>query len=323
MNLKRGSEMARSFLTLKDISREDFFSILDKARALKADIKQRKTINVLQNKVVGILFEKPSTRTRASFEVAALRLGGKVVYLSSSELQLKRGEPVKDTARILGSYMDGLVARVYDHQTVEELAQHAGVPVINGLSDFTHPTQAVCDLFTVMEVKGKLEGLTLAYIGDGNNVCHSLLLCCALAGMNMTAACPSGYHPDPGILRDAEQIAEESGGNISIMEDPKIAAEGADILYTDVWVSMGEEEEKETKLKVFQDYQINADLLKAAAKDVSVMHCLPAYRGLEITEDVMEGPQSIVWQQGENKMHGAAAILDFFMSDEKGRQVSG
>jgi len=308
--------MTRSLLTLKDISRDELFIIFEKAKALKAGIKQGKSIENLRNRVVGMLFEKPSTRTRVSFEVAILRLGGKAVYLSSSELQLKRGEPIKDTARILGSYLDALVARVYDHQTVEELALHAGIPVINGLSDFTHPTQAVCDLFTVLEVKGRLEGLSLAYIGDGNNVCQSLLLCCALAGMNMTAACPSGCRPHPDILKDAEQIAEKSGSIISIVEDPKDAAKGADILYTDVWVSMGEEKEKETKLKKFQGYQINADLLKTAAEDASVMHCLPAYRGLEITEDLMEGPQSIIWQQGENKMHGAAAILDFFLTQK-------
>jgi len=306
--------MARSFLTLKDLSREDLFAIFEKARVLKADLKQKKAIDVLRNKVVGILFEKPSTRTRASFEAAALRLGGQTVYLSSSELQLKRGEPVKDTARVLGSYMDILVARVYNHQTVEELAQYSGIPVINGLSEFAHPTQAVCDLFTILEVKGNLEELTLAYIGDGNNVCHSLLLCCALAGMNMVAACPKGYYPHADILKNAQRIAEKTGSNIVVVEDPKNAAEGADILYTDVWVSMGEEEEKAKKLKVFQGYQINAALLKTAAKNALVMHCLPAYRGLEITDDMMEGPQSIVWQQGENKMHGAAAILDFFLS---------
>lgn len=306
--------MARSFLTIRDISREDLFAIFNRAKALKADIKQRKPINVLQNKVVGILFEKPSTRTRASFEVATLRLGGKAVYLSSNELQLKRGEPVKDTARVLGSYLDALVARVYDHETVEELARHSGVPVINGLSDFMHPTQVVCDLFTVLEVKGRLEGLTLAYIGDGNNVCQSLLLCCALSGMNMTAACPSEYHPHADILQEAKQIAEETGCRIRVVEDPEDAAKGADILYTDVWVSMGEEEEKETKLKAFQGYQINSELLKIAAIDALVMHCLPAYRGLEITDDVMEGSHSIIWQQGENKMYGAAAILDFFLA---------
>ena len=309
--------MARSLLTLNDITREELQTIFDQAGILKADIKQRKTILGLQNRVVGLLFEKPSTRTRASFEVAALRLGGQAVYLSSGELQLKRGEPVKDTARILGSYLDALVARVYDHQTVEELAVHAGVPVINGLSDFSHPTQAVCDLFTILEVRGTLEGLTLAYIGDGNNVCRSLLMCCALSGMNMTVASPQGYQPDPETLRNAGAAAQQSGSRIRIVEDPREAAEGADILYTDVWVSMGEEKEKEEKIKAFYGYQINSELLKRAAPNARVMHCLPAYRGLEITDDVLEGPQSIAWQQGENKMHGAAAILSFFLSSEQ------
>ena len=306
--------MARSLLTLNDLSSEDLFGIFEKARQLKDRIKKRETITTLNNKVVGILFEKPSTRTRASFEVAVLRLGGKALYLSSGELQLKRGEPVKDTARILGSYLDALVARVNEHQTVEDLAQYAGIPVINGLSNFTHPTQAICDLFTVLEVKGRLKGLTLAYIGDGNNVCQSLILGCALSGMNIVAACPQGYHPDPEILRVGKQLSMNTGSRIRVVEAPEEAAEGADVLYSDVWVSMGEEEEKEARLKIFQGYQINAALLKIAAKDASVMHCLPAYRGLEITEDVMEGPQSIVWRQGENKMHGAAAIMDFFFS---------
>jgi len=306
--------MARSLLKLNDLSREDLFEIFEKAKQLKARIKKRESITVLNNKVVGILFEKPSTRTRASFEAATLRLGGKALYLSSGELQLKRGEPVKDTARILGSYLDVLIARVYEHQTVEELAQYAGIPVINGLSDFTHPTQAICDLFTILEVKGRLKGLTLAYIGDGNNVCQSLILGCALSGINMVAACPQGYHPDPEIIRVGEQLVMKTGSFIRVVESPEEAAQGADVLYTDVWVSMGEEEEKEEKRKIFQGYQINAALLKTAAKDASVMHCLPAYRGLEITEDVLEGPQSIVWQQGENKMHGAAAIMEFFLS---------
>ncbi len=306
--------MAKSLLTLMDLTGKDLASIFKRAKRIKADIKQSNEITALNNKVVGILFEKPSTRTRASFEVATLRLGGKAVYLSSGELQLKRGEPVKDTARILGSYVDALVARVYDHQTVEELAQYAGIPVINGLSDFTHPTQAICDLFTVLEAKGKLKGLTLAYIGDGNNVCHSLILGCALSGMNMVVACPHGYHPDSTILSSADKIASKNGSLIRVVESPEEAAMGADVLYSDVWVSMGEEEEKEAKLKIFEKYQINAELLNKAAKDASVMHCLPAYRGLEITDEVLEGPQSIVWRQGENKMHGAAAILDFFLS---------
>ncbi len=306
--------MPRSLLTLKDLTSEDLFEILEKTRLLKSDVKQRKTLKVLQNKVIGIFFEKPSTRTRASFQAATLRLGGSTIYLAPGELQLKRGEPLKDTARILGSYLDAIVARVYDHQTVEELAEYSGIPVINGLSDLTHPTQAICDLFTVLEVKGRLKGICIAYIGDGNNVCNSLLMACALAGVNMNAACPSRYQPDPGFIKDARRIAEKSGSRLKVFRDPKDAARGADVLYTDVWVSMGEEKEKDTKLKAFQGYQINAELLNLADGNASVMHCLPAHRGLEITDEVMEGPSSIVWQQGENKMHGAAGILDFILS---------
>jgi len=306
--------MAGSLLTLKDLTSEDLFNIFEKIKRLKTEIKQRASINVLQNRVVGILFEKPSTRTRASFEAATLRLGGQAIYLPPTELQLRRGEPLKDTARVLGSYLDALIARVYDHQTAQELAEYSGIPVINGLSDLAHPTQAICDLFTVLEVKGSLRGVTLAYIGDGNNVCHSLLLACALTGVNMNAACPAGYHPSPDFFDNARRIAEETGSRLKVFEDPNEAASGADILYTDVWVSMGEEKEKEAKLKAFQGYQINAELLKLADSDASVMHCLPAHRGMEITDDVMEGPQSIVWQQGENKMHGAAGIMDFILS---------
>ncbi len=305
--------MARSFLTINDISRQDLEKIFQRAKALKSDILKRKGLRSLRNRVVGILFEKPSTRTRAGFEAAVLRLGGQAIYLPAGELQLKRGEPIKDTARVLGSYLDAIVARVYEHQSVEELALHARVPVINGLSDRTHPTQAISDLFTILELKGRLKGLKLAYIGDGNNVCNSLLMGCALAGMDMTAACPAGYLPNPEILESAAQTADKNKGRVQVVQDPHAAAAGADILYSDVWVSMGEEAEKETKLKAFQGYQINDALLKRAAKGALVMHCLPAYRGLEITDEVMEGLQSAIWQQGENKMYGAAAVLDFFL----------
>ncbi len=306
--------MFGSLLTLKDLTSEALSTILERTKLLKTKIKQKKPLTPLQGRVVGMLFEKPSTRTRVSFEAAALRLGGATIYLSTSELQLKRGEPLKDTARILGSYLDALIARVYDHHTVLELSEYSGIPVINALSDLAHPTQAICDLFTIQEVKGGLSGVTLAYIGDGNNVCNSLLMACALTGVNMTAACPAGYHPNPGFLGAAQRIAEKTGSRLNVIEDPRGAARGADILYTDVWVSMGEEEEKEVKLKAFQGYQINAELLRLADTHAAVMHCLPAYRGMEITEDVMEGPQSIIWQQGENKMYGAAAILDFLLS---------
>ncbi len=306
--------MTRSLLTADNLTSKDLLAIFERAAELKSRIKARKPIDSLTNRVIGILFEKPSTRTRTSFESAILRLGGKAIYLAPGNLQIKGGEPIEDTARMLGSYLDAVVARVYGHQTVEDLARHSNIPVINGLSDREHPTQAVCDLFTVLEAKGRLEGLTLAYIGDGNNVCHSLMVVCALAGMHVTVAAPEGYKPDSDILTRATDIASSTGAKLTVFNRPEDAAAGADILYTDVWVSMGEEAEEEAKLKTFQGYQINADLLRLAAEDARVMHCLPAHRGLEITDDVIEGPQSIVWQQAENKMHGAAGILDYMLS---------
>jgi len=306
--------MTRSLLTASDLTSEDLFAIFERARDLKARIRARKPIDALKNRVIGILFEKPSTRTRTSFESAVLRLGGATIYLAPGNLQIKRGEPIEDTARMLGSYLDALVARVYAHQTVADLSRYSGIPVINGLSDLDHPTQAVCDLFTILEVKGRVQGLTLAYIGDGNNVCHALLLVCALAGMHMNVAAPKGYGPHNEILAEAARIAAKTGARLNVVDRPEEASAGADVLYTDVWVSMGEEEEEKTKLGIFQGYQINAGLLRVAADDAVVMHCLPAHRGLEITDDVIEGPRSIVWQQAENKMHGAAAILDYLLS---------
>lgn len=306
--------MTRSLLTSSDLSSEDLFAIFDRARDFKSRIRARKPIDALTNRVIGILFEKPSTRTRTSFESAILRLGGATIYLAPGNLQIKRGEPIQDTARMLGSYLDAIVARVYAHQTVEDLSRHSNIPVINGLSDLEHPSQAVCDLFTILEIKGRVEGLKLAYIGDGNNVCHSLLVVCALAGTHMNVAAPKGYAPRPDILDKANEIAAKTGARLNVFDRPEEAAANADILYTDVWVSMGEEAEEKTKLTTFQGYQINADLLRVAADNALVMHCLPAHRGLEITDDVIEGPSSIVWQQAENKMHGAAGILDYFIS---------
>jgi ornithine carbamoyltransferase len=306
--------MAGSFLTAQGLTSEQLFEIFDRIKVLKHDMKQGKTLHVLRNKVIGIFFEKPSTRTRTSFESAILRLGGSTIYLPVTDLQIKRGEPIEDTSRMFGSYLDALVARVFEQQTVEDFSRYSGIPVINGLSDLAHPTQAVCDIFTVLEVKGDVKGLKLAYIGDGNNVCHSLLMVCALAGMHMTVACPKGYCPDPEILDKARSIAAQTGSQLAVLESPEEASVGAHVLYTDVWVSMGEEEEEKTKLEIFKGYQINADLLKVAAKDAHVMHCLPAHRGLEITDEVIEGSRSIVWQQAENKMYGAAGILDHFVS---------
>lgn len=306
--------MVRSLLTLEEVTPEELIKILDITKKRKSEIKCGKTIDVLKNKVIGLLFEKPSTRTRAGFESAIHRLGGKPVYLPSSELQLKRGEPIKDVARMFGAYFNAIVARVYAHSTVKELALYSKLPTVNGLCDLAHPTQAIVDLFTIMEVKGKLKGLTLTYIGDGNNVCNSLLIGCALAGMNMNAACPKAYFPKNDVLNSARTIAEKTGAKLNVLEDPRKASEGVDVLYTDTWVSMGEDALKEKKINDFQGYQINADLLKVADKDVHVMHCLPAYRGMEITEEVLEGPRSIAWQQGENKMYGVTGLLEFFFA---------
>jgi len=306
----------RSFLSVADASKQEIDRVLTRAKTIKATIKRGKSLSRLSGKIVGLLFEKPSTRTRASFEVAARRLGGESIYLSAAELQLSRGEPVKDTARILGGYLDGIVARVYAHDTVVQLAKHSKVPVINALTDLEHPTQIISDLLTMQEAKGKFTGLKLGYIGDGNNVCNSLLLGSAIEGMKMSIACPEGYEPNAAILKHAEEQCRSTGGEITIVHKPSLAANGADVLYTDVWVSMGDEASKEKRMRDFNGYQINSDILRIAKKDVSVMHCLPAHRGLEITDDVIEGSNSIVWEQGENKLYGAAAVLEWLLGQK-------
>jgi len=306
----------RSFLSVADASKQEIDRVLTRARTIKATIKRGKSLSRLSGKIVGLLFEKPSTRTRASFEVAARRLGGESIYLSAAELQLSRGEPVKDTARILGGYLDGIVARVYAHDTVVQLAKHSKVPVINALTDLEHPTQIISDLLTMQEAKGKFTGLKLGYIGDGNNVCNSLLIGSAIEGMKMSIACPEGYEPNAAILKQAEEQCRSTGGEIRIVHKPSLAASGADVLYTDVWVSMGDEASKEKRMRDFNGYQINSDILRIAKKDVSVMHCLPAHRGLEITDDVIEGSNSIVWEQGENKLYGAAAVLEWLLGQK-------
>jgi ornithine carbamoyltransferase len=307
--------MTRSFLSFSDISAEETTRILRRIGEIKKRARNHERIGSLEGKIVGLLFEKPSTRTSAGFEVAALKLGGNPLYFSSHDLQLSRGEPIKDTARVLGADMDGIVARVFSHETLVQLAKYSNVPVINGLSDLEHPTQVLSDLFTIMEAKGKLEGLKLAYVGDGDNVCNSLLLGAAATGMRMSAACPRGYEPNQEILNRARDIARESGSNLEIVVRPEDAARGADVLYTDVWVSMGEEAETEKRMKDFSGYQINSNLLGKANQGAIVMHCLPAHRGLEITDDVIEGGQSAVWRQAENKQFGAAGALEFFLKE--------
>ncbi len=308
-----------SLLSFEDIKINELYPLLERARELKSCIKSGKRLHLLDNKVIGLLFEKPSTRTRASFETAALRLGGSPIYMAGLELQLARGEPIKDTARVLGGYFDAIVARVFVNDTVVQLSRYSGIPIINGLSDLEHPTQMVSDLLTIYEAKGAVKGMNIAYIGDGDNVANSLLLAAATGGANAIVACPEGYEPNAAIVSKAMSLGKRTGSKISIVNDPKSAASGADILYTDVWVSMGEEAEAKKRLKVFKNYQINTKLLHLANKDAVVMHCLPAHRGLEITDDVLEGRQSIVWRQAENKLYGAAAVLDLAINGRKQR----
>lgn len=304
----------RDFLSMGDVNGNEIQSLLELGLKLKAETRSETLQRSLTGKVVGLLFEKPSTRTRASFETAVYQLGGQAMYLRGDELQLARGEPLKDTARILGSYLNGLVIRTYGHQTLVEFAQYAPVPIINALSDLEHPTQIVSDMLTVLEAKGRLSGLRFVWIGDGNNVCNSWLLGGAAVGMNVIVSCPKGFEPDKSVLERAKRRADDSGGSIVLVRDPKTAVDGADVLYTDVWVSMGQEKTAKKKVQKFKGYQINGKLLTKAKRDCAVMHCLPAHRGQEIADDVLEGPQSIVWKQAENKLHGARAVLAAFLS---------
>ena len=297
----------RDILSVSDLSREEIFSFLEKTKELKMSVRHGK--DLFPGMILGLLFEKPSTRTRASFEAAMMQLGGEVIYMRPDELQLGRGEPIRDTARVLTEYLDALVLRTYKHDTLKEFARYCDIPVINGLSDLEHPTQILCDLYTILEAKNKLEGLNLTWIGDGNNVCNSWLLGASIMGINIRVTTPMRYEPNRDILEKAGELADKSGSKIEIARNPKKAARNADILYTDVWISMGQEEEAENRVRAFQGYQINSDLLKVAKEDVIVMHCLPAHRGMEITEKVLEGSRSIVWKQAENKLHGAKAIL--------------
>ncbi|HUI01532.1 MAG TPA: ornithine carbamoyltransferase [Nitrososphaerales archaeon] len=307
----KGGGKVRSILSVSDLSARDLAGILDRTKTLKQVMKRRDGPSDLKGLTVGLFFEKPSTRTRTSFEVATVRLGGYPLYMDAAELQTSRGEPTKDTARILGDYLDMIVGRVYAHETLEALAEFSGVPVVNALSDLEHPTQIISDLFTISETKGKLKGLNLAYVGDGDNVCNSLLLGASMVGMNVVAACPSGYAPNEGVLRRAEENARRSGSTVRVVDDPKEAAVDSDVVYTDVWVSMGEEKERSRRMLAFRGFQVNSELMKLASKDAIVMHCLPAHRGLEITDDVIEGKKSVVWRQAENKLYGAAASLGF------------
>lgn len=287
----------------------DLESLLSEATRYKEIGRGGSHVETLRGKTLAMIFEKASTRSRISFEVGMTRLGGTALYLNRQDLQLGRGETLEDTARVLSRYVDAILYRAYRHEDVVRLAEAASVPVINGLDDLEHPAQVLSDLFTMKEALGELRGRKLAYVGDGNNVCNSLLLGAALTGMNMAVASPPGYEPDARILATAEGLAAEGGSWVKVLQDPKEAVGGADIIYTDVWVSMGMEEERAEREAVFRPYQVNQDLLAGAAKGVHVMHDLPAHRGLEITDEVMDGPTSLVWEQAENRLYMQRALL--------------
>ncbi len=297
--------MPSHLLSLADLSYTDIISLLDAASDLKEKRVRGKTSGELKDKTLAMLFEKSSTRTRISFEVAMTELGGHAIFLSPKDIQLGRGESIADTARVMSRYVHAIMGRVYKHETLIELSKYAAVPVINGLSDLEHPCQLLADLLTIREYKGKFRGLNFSWIGDGNNVCNSAILACALTGMRMTVACPEGYEPNSEIVDKAKDM----GGVINIIHDPMKAAKKTDILYTDVWVSMGDEDEYEQRLCDFGPYQINSRLIEQAKHDVMVLHCLPAHRGEEITAEVVDGPNSAVFDQAENRLHAQKALL--------------
>lgn len=304
----------RDFLTLADFTPEEITGLLDVAAEFKAGYRA----TPLRGQTVGLLFRKASTRTRVSFEVAVSQLGGHSLFLTSQDLQLGRGEPVADTARVLSCYLAALVVRTFAHEEAEELARYADIPVINGLTNLLHPCQVLADLLTIREKKGRLTGITLAFIGDGNNMAHSLMLGGALAGMEVRVATPPEYGPEPLIVERARAIARRTGAAIEVATDPRQAAAGAGVLYTDVWASMGQEAEAQARRRDFASYQVNESLLETAAPEAIVMHCLPAHRGEEITAGVLEGPRAVVWDQAENRLHAQKAILAMLLGEEDG-----
>ena len=306
----------RDLLSIHDLSSEEVEAILALAEELKAMQKAGIEHRVLAGKTLGMIFEKSSTRTRVSFETGMFQLGGQALFLSNRDLQIGRGEPIKDTARVLSRYLDGVMIRTFEHEKVEEFAKYADIPVINALTDLLHPCQALTDLLTIREHKGKnLKGLKIAYVGDGNNMTHSLMYAAAKTGMNFVAATPADYAPDEGVTQRAQEDAKETGASIALVTDPFAAAKDADILVTDTWASMGQEAEHEERKKIFAPYQINGDLLAAADKRAIVMHCLPAYRGEEITDDVMEAFSDVIFDEAENRLHTQKAILALLMAD--------
>jgi ornithine carbamoyltransferase len=303
----------KSLASLDQLTREELEQILKTSELLKFQLLRGQEHPLLKGKTLAMIFEKPSTRTRVSFEVGMWQLGGYALYLSANDLQLGRGETIGDTAQTLSRYVNGIMARVFSHQTILDLIQYSRVPVINGLSDFSHPCQGLADLFTVYEKKGRFEGLKLAYVGDGNNVAHSLIDGCSKVGMNIVLACPKGYEPDAKVVSMGKREAKKNGSEVRVTDDPKEAVKGADVIYTDVWASMGKEKEHAERVKVLKPCQINSNLVKGAKEDYIFMHCLPAHRGEEVTDEVADSKNSVIFDQAENRLHTQKALMALVM----------
>ena len=307
----------KHLISLNDLSQKEIFDILTVAQKLKEENKKGIKHHILEGKTLGMIFAKSSTRTRVSFEVGMYQLGGHALFLSSNDIQLGRGECIYDTANVLSRYLDGIMIRTFSHNDVLELAKYGQIPVINALTDYLHPCQVLADLLTIKEHKGTLKGLKLAYLGDGNNMANSLLYGCTKVGMDISVATPKKYCCPDEVVENAKNTAAETGCDVVITEDAKEAVKGADVVYTDTWVSMGQEEQKAEKIQLFGGYQVNKELFSYAKEDAIFLHCLPAYRGYEVTEDVIDGKNSAIFDEAENRLHAQKAVMALLMAKDK------
>ncbi|MHB9013458.1 MAG: ornithine carbamoyltransferase [Ignavibacteriaceae bacterium] len=303
----------KSLISLNDLSAEEFWQIFELSASLKSKLKNGAPHRILEGKTLGMIFSKPSTRTRISFEVGIYQLGGIGMYFNQNDLQLKKSESIPDTAKVLSRFLNGIMIRTFDHQDVIDLAKNSSIPVINGLTDLMHPCQILADLFTILEKKKTIKGLKLAYVGDGNNVAHSLLHGCSKVGMDISIASPKDFQPNKEIVQESISNAKLSGSKVEIVIDPVEAVTGADVIYTDVWASMGQENEAVKRNEIFKKYQVNSNLVKHAKKDYLFMHCLPAHRGLEVVDEIADSKNSVIFDQAENRLHVQKAIMALVM----------
>jgi len=302
--------MIRHFISLLDLSPEELLSLLDRAIELKKDIKSGKTSQLMQGKTLALLFDKSSTRTRVSFETGMNQMGGSTLFLSPADAQIGRGEPIEDTARVISSMVDIVAMRTGLHENIIRFAKNSSVPVINALTDFNHPCQLLADMMTVREKLGRTNDISVAYIGDGNNMCHSWMIAAKQFGFDISIAVPQGYEPEAGLLEACED-------RVKLTNSPKEAIRDVDVVVTDTWISMGQEEEKQLRMQAFADYTVDSELMKKASKNAIFLHCLPAYRGYEVSAEVLEGPQSVVWDEAENRLHAQKALMEFLLDEKR------